>query len=193
MKLNTREGEVILRRATGEDACPFIIYMNKIASETNYLTFGEGEYKAEVENQKKMIISSLESENQLFLLAINKGEIVGHLIFRGGTRARTRHSGEIGMAVISEFWGLGIGSELIRYLFRWIKQNEIIRKVNLRVRADNTLAIKLYRQMGFQIEGIIEKDLYIEILISTVILWADVSTFNTLSLRRGTPLPFNKY
>ena len=39
------------------------------------------------------------------------GRIVGTLNFSGGARPRTAHIGEIGVSVLKEYWGKGIGTE----------------------------------------------------------------------------------
>ncbi|HBG38418.1 MAG TPA: N-acetyltransferase, partial [Clostridiaceae bacterium] len=69
--------------------------------------------------------------------------------------------GELGIAVLKQFWGIGVGNFLMDYLFKWINSNGIIKKVDLSVREDNINAINLYIKWGFKIEGRISKGLYI--------------------------------
>lgn len=70
--------------------------------------------------------------------------------------------GEFGVSVLKEYWGNGIGEELIKYLIAWSKDSGIIRKINLRVRTDNTPAIKLYKKLGFLEEGKRKRDFLIK-------------------------------
>jgi RimJ/RimL family protein N-acetyltransferase len=61
------------------------------------------------------------------------------------------------VSVLKDYWGMGIGEELIRYLINWSRDSGI-RKINLRVRQDNLKAISLYKKLGFTEEGIVKRD-----------------------------------
>jgi RimJ/RimL family protein N-acetyltransferase len=50
---------------------------------------------------------------------------------------------------------------MMEYLIDWGKDSKVIRKFNLRVRDDNTRAIKLYKKLGFIEEGITTREFYI--------------------------------
>lgn len=121
-------------------------WINKVSTETDNLTFGEGEFGIS-EDKEAMIIETIDkSGNQLMLCAFIDDELVGQLVFRGGLRLRIRYAGEFGITVLQAHWGKGIGSEMINYLIAWAKETNIIRKINLRVRSDNHQAISLYRK-----------------------------------------------
>jgi len=46
-------------------------------------------------------------------------------------------------------------------LIEWARMNKQTKKIELVTREDNQRAISLYKQLGFQIEGLKEKDTYI--------------------------------
>ncbi|KAJ53018.1 RimJ/RimL family protein N-acetyltransferase [Clostridium tetanomorphum] len=81
--------------------------------------------------------------------------------FSGGARERNFHVGEFGVSVLKKYWGNSIGEELIKYLINWSKNSRIIRKINLRVRTDNTRGIYLYKKFGFLEEGVLKRDFLI--------------------------------
>ena len=81
------------------------------------------------------------------------------LNFAAGKRPRTQHTGEFGMSVRRDDWGLGIGSRLLDALINWARSSGIVTKINLRVRTDNERAMALYRAKGFILEGTISRDL----------------------------------
>lgn len=153
---------VVIRRSKPEDAEKIIELVNKVAGETDYLTFGQGGFCISVEEEKKIIKNSLEINNQLFVVAEIDGKIVGNLTFIGGKRERIAHVGEFGVGLLKEYWGWGIGKALIDYLIQWAKETGVVRKINLRVREDNTRAINLYENMGFEKEGILKRDMYVK-------------------------------
>lgn len=81
------------------------------------------------------------------------GEMVGVLTFRAGSRERMRHIGELGMSVVRDYWGQGIGTALLNALIDWAPSAGVTKLV-LRVRSDNRRAISLYKRIGFVSEGL---------------------------------------
>jgi len=65
------------------------------------------------------------------------------------------------MTVRKRYWGLGIGSLLLDALIEWAREGGVIKKINLRVRADNGRAIALYQSKGFVNEGTIRKEIFL--------------------------------
>ena len=63
------------------------------------------------------------------------------------------HCGSLGMGVLAEYRGHGIGTRLLRACIEkaWTKG---ITRIELEVRADNTKAIALYEQLGFKHEAL---------------------------------------
>jgi len=158
---NSKTGKIIIRKAVKSDVEQLIGYLNIIGGESDFLTFGTGQFEKTVEQEEEFIINSSYKKNALFIVAEVNGKIVGNLNFSGGPRERTSHVGEFGVSVLKEYWGNGIGEELIKYLINWSKDSGIIRKLNLRVRTDNTRGISLYKKLGFFEEGLIKREFLI--------------------------------
>jgi len=152
---------MIIRNAVESDAEDLIDYMDAISEESNFLTFGPGEFGANVQQEKSFIANLSTKKNTLFIVAEMDGKIIGNLSFSGGPRPRIAHVGEFGISVLKEYWGYGVGEELLQYLINWSKNSGIIRKINLKVRTDNTRGIHLYSKMGFLEEGLLKRDLMI--------------------------------
>lgn len=155
---NNSEKKIIIRKVEASDAKSLVEFINKVGGESDFLTFGLGEFGRSVEQEKDFIEGTLSKKNALLIVAEIDDKIVGNLNFSGGLRERTAHVGEFGVSVLREYWGIGIGEELIKYLINWSKDLGIIRKINLRVRTDNTRGIKLYKKLGFLEEGIAKRD-----------------------------------
>lgn len=161
----TKDGrEVVIRPAVKADASKMVDYLQAIGSESDFLTFGPGELNIPVEREEIIIADCSHADNKLFLVAVLNGTVVGNLNFNvnGGTRARTRHAGEFGVSVRKEYWGCGIGRELLQYLIDWAKETGVIRKINLRVREDNLRGIQLYKKLGFTEEGRISREFSVD-------------------------------
>jgi RimJ/RimL family protein N-acetyltransferase len=162
MLTKLKDGKVVLiRQAMREDATGILGYIEKVAGETDFLTFGPGEFNMSVEDEEKFIEIRLDSVNQLLLVAEIEGEIVGALSFSSKNRPRILHRGEVGVSVLKAYWGLGIGKGLLESLIGWAKSNRIIKKINLKVRCENMRAIRLYERQGFVSEGVVSREYFI--------------------------------
>lgn len=161
--LKTKSGEnLVIREAIAADASALIEYVNKVAGESNFLTFGVGDFKKTVEEEKIIIEEHSNAENRIFLVAELNGEIAGLLNVNASSKPRMKHIGDFGVTVRKDHWGKGIGSSLIEVMLEWAKSSGVIRKINLNVQANNEAAIALYKKFGFEIEDTIRRDLFID-------------------------------
>ena len=160
-EINVKDKGIIIRQTKKSDAGALIEYLNIIGGESDFLTFGKGQFHLTVKEEEEYIENTLKKNNALSVTAEVDGKIVGNLNFAGGLKERTAHTGEFGISVLKEYWGNGIGEELIRFMIDWSKSSGVIRKINLRTRSDNTRGINLYKKAGFVEEGIITRDMQI--------------------------------
>ncbi len=71
--LNLNNGQVVtIREGEKEDAGRVLEYVNRIAGETDHLTFGPGEFKFSLEQEEKFIESHLNSDNKTFYRCRNR-------------------------------------------------------------------------------------------------------------------------
>ncbi len=152
--------EYLIREIGLADAKKFINYRTTLAGETTYLRASRSELDLNLGEQNKYIHNFIHSDNQYSIIAELDGIIIGNLQFRGGNRQRTKHAGEFGISVLKDYWGNRVGYNLLSHLIEWVKDNKIIKKVNLEVREDNSSAIALYKKFGFELEGTIRKNFY---------------------------------
>ncbi len=151
---------VVVREAVVADAEGLIQYIKTIAGESDFLTFGTGEFEITVEKEREILEAYSKAENKIFLVAEVHDEIIGCVTFAGGGRERIKHTGEFGISIRQKYWGQGIGTKLLTNLITWAKDTGIVRKINLRVRSDNERGIKLYTKIGFVKEGLLTRDMY---------------------------------
>ena len=91
-------------------------------------------------------------------------QIVGacNLMPRGGGRvSKTRHVVELGMAILSQFRGIGVGNAMMDYMVDWARKKGYD-KISLSVFSSNKPAINLYKKFGFEIEGVKKKEFMVE-------------------------------
>lgn len=151
-----------LRRATPDDAGAILAYLRRMGGETEFVTFGSEGIPMSEEAEASYIASVAQRDNAIFLLAVDGERIVGALTFAGGERARLRHVGEFGVSVLREWWGRGVATALIREMLVWARKSGVVRKINLKVRADHERGIALYERLGWVHEGRTTRDLWID-------------------------------
>ncbi|HWR39230.1 MAG TPA: GNAT family protein [Patescibacteria group bacterium] len=154
------ERTLLLRPALPQDAASFLAYIEQVSGETDFLTFGPGEFNGTVEEQHHTYAFARLSTNELFLMAWIDNILIGNLSFRTLQRPRTAHSGEFGITVLQKYWNLGVGRHMIEYLIHWARAGGVVRKINLRVREDNIKGQQLYRRLGFTEEGRLRRDFF---------------------------------
>ena len=158
-----RNGRTLLiREVVVEDARALVDYAESISAESDFLSFGPGEFGLTEPEEEEFIRKCLASDNQLFILGSIDDTIVATLNLSAGYRPRVRHSGEFSMSVRKQYWGLGIGSLMLDTLIAWARHTQIVKKINLRVRTDNQRAILLYERKGFVKEGTIRKEILLD-------------------------------
>lgn len=153
---------LLIREVWVEDARALLDYVERISGESDFLSFGPGEFELTEPEEEEFIRKCLASDNQLYILGSIDDTIVATLHFSAGRRPRVRHSGEFGMSVRKQYWGLGIGSLMLDTLIEWARDTQVVKKINLRVRTDNQRAILLYEGKGFVKEGTIRKEILLD-------------------------------
>lgn len=162
IRCKTKNGdEYIIRKVTETDAKALIDYLNVVGGESDFLTFGKGEFKKSIEDEVAFIKEANATEGCLFIVAETAGRIIAVLNAESSTKPRIAHVCEFGISVLKQYWGQGVGSRLIQAMIDWAKAGTIIRKINLVVHAENTSAIELYKKFGFVVEGTLRRDAFI--------------------------------
>lgn len=86
-------------------------------------------------------------------VAVEQGTVVGWCDILPNHRPGFEHSGSVGMGVLREWRGKGLGKALLEACIQKASANGLTR-IELEVYSDNTAAIALYRKLGFVDEGL---------------------------------------
>jgi RimJ/RimL family protein N-acetyltransferase len=156
-EFNLYDLRYIVRSAVEEDAKNLSDLRLQIDGETENLDREKGEAYIDESGFKQIIKDDTERVNNLFLVAEVNGSIVGFSRCEGGKLRRISHKAEFGIGILKEYWGYGIGKNLLKETVNWADSNGI-RKMTLKVLETNEKAIKLYKGFGFEVEGILKKD-----------------------------------
>lgn len=145
--------ECILRNGTEADGQAVFDNFNLTHEQTDYLLSYPDENSFDVVQEADFLKKKTESENEIELLAVVDGIVVGTAgIEAVGTKYKVRHRAEFGISVAKEFWGLGIGRALTEACIECAKSAGYL-QLELSVVSDNKAAIALYESVGFREYG----------------------------------------
>jgi RimJ/RimL family protein N-acetyltransferase len=153
-------GELIIEAARIEDAEELIELVKRLDSETDFLMRDSGEFNIDIKNEEKLITSKRNSDSELLLVARVNKIIVGTLRFSSNRYNRYKHKGQFVISIAKDYWGHRIGSLLMESMINWADAYGFI-KIKLEVDSNNERAIRLYKKMGFEQEGVLKMDKYI--------------------------------
>lgn len=145
---------VTIREAHPGDAANIITYVNELLEEpASFLEMSKGEFTVSVEEERKMLEDCRKSENSIFVVAEEEGQIIGLLICTGRDRIKIKHNTVLGMSVDKRYRNRGIGSKLLEYAIDWARSTKVVKRIELYVFTTNERAIHLYEKYGFVTEG----------------------------------------
>jgi RimJ/RimL family protein N-acetyltransferase len=146
-----------VRSAIEKDAKELSELRLQIDGETENLDREKGEAFIDIPGFERIIKADTENRRNLFLVAEVHDRIVGFSRCEGILLKRFNHKVEFGICILKEFWGYRMGENLLKESVSWADSNGI-KKITLHVLETNEKAIKLYKKLGFEIEGILKKD-----------------------------------
>lgn len=139
------------------DAENLVMYLNEVAGETDFLTFGENEFFNSVEEERRFIEKLMQSKQGVMLVAKNSaGNIIGSAACLSNER-KHQHVFTMALTVKKAFWSQGVGKGFITKM-----EQESAKlgceKIMLYVYAQNKRAIRLYESLGYEREAILKRD-----------------------------------
>ena len=144
-------GAISVRRARPDDAAAIARMMDEPSVYANLMQMP---YASEEAHRARLVESQAPGKTDLSLVAEQAGSVVGSAgLHPAGAALRRRHAAMIGISVIAEAQGRGVGTALMRALCDYADRWMGVLRIELTVYDDNARAIALYRKFGFEIEG----------------------------------------
>lgn len=144
----------ILKTPCIEDAEKMLNYIKKACGETDFLARYPEEWNGvSVEVEEKWVKNLRESQNTLAITCYINCEIAGNceINFRGGIK--TYHRATVAIAILKEYWNLGIGSAMFAELISAAESRTEAEIVELEFVEGNDRAKSFYEKYGFKIVG----------------------------------------
>ena len=138
-----------LRSATAQDGQAVLENFNTTHAETDFLLTYPEESSFTADQESDFLARKLESPNEIELLAIVDGRVVGTAgVDALGRKYKLRHRAEFGVSVLRDYWGLGIGGALLDSCIECARRAGFL-QLELTAVADNESALALYKKKGF--------------------------------------------
>ncbi len=148
-ELSLKNGQkAILRSPNGQDAQKMIDFLIKSAGETDFLLCYPEERAIPETVAEKMLTSVLYSPYDMMLSCFIDDKIVGNAQISFKREIKTAHRAMLALAVLKEYWGLGIGTALMEEMEMKAK-TRCISRLELSVIEENRRARALYEKLGF--------------------------------------------
>jgi len=163
----------MIRPVREEDAVGFHRAYDLVARERKYLSATEG---PPLERTREFISRNIASQYPQFVVAFDD-EVVGWCDIIPMSLPAHRHAGTLGMGLLPECRGQGLGLKLIEATLEAARRFGLLR-VELSVHADNLPAIALYRRVGFEQEGIKKSAVLMDGMFKDLVMMALVERAN---------------
>ena len=154
-KITLKDGRTaILKTPCMEDAEKMLHYIKTACGETDFLARYPEEWNGvTVESEEKWVKNLRESQSTLAITCYIDGVIAGNceINFRGGMK--TSHRATVAIAILKEYWNLGIGSAMFAELIAAAEARPEIEIVELEFLEGNDRAKALYEKFGFKVVG----------------------------------------
>lgn len=140
----------VLKSPCVEDAEKILNYLKRACGETDFLARYPEEWTSTVEEEKAWVNRLRSSSNALSIACYIDGDIAGEceISFRGGIKQS--HRGTVAIAILKDYWNLGIGSAMLEELV-YAAQNRKIEIMELEFIEGNDRAKHLYEKFGFRV------------------------------------------
>ena len=146
----------VFRSLLATDAEATLAFLCSVSEQTLFLNRYPEEVETDVEAEAKMLSDSLSDPASVMIAAFcEDGLVAVGSIYPVARREKIKHRASMGIAVLSAYWGMGIGTMLL---------NEMIlcaalagyEQVELSVARENSRAIRLYQRHDFEVYGRLE-------------------------------------
>ncbi|WP_294344899.1 GNAT family N-acetyltransferase [Prosthecochloris sp.] len=140
--------DIVIRLTDENDASQVSVCVDSVARERLFLADTKG-FSVE---ETLEFIRFVRNAGGAHLVAVNRDSVVGWCDITPYSFEGLTHCGRLGMGLLSEYRGRGIGKKLLAEALPLAFRNGLER-IELEVFASNIVAVRLYRYFGFLEEG----------------------------------------
>ena len=155
-KFKLKDGrEALLRSPCEKDAEQMLRFIIRASGETDYLNMYPEEFADfTLEQEKSLVNENFCNQNEMMIACFVNGEVAGNCQISFRTRMKDRHRASVAIAILQEYWNLGIGTKMFEEMIQIAEKRDGTRQIELDFIEGNARARRLYEKMGFRITGI---------------------------------------
>ena len=147
--INLKDGRAAALRTPGAaDAAALLQYAKTSFGETEFLSRYPDEFAFTPEQERDWIEQSRNSPNTAPVACFVDGQLAANGQINFMPQRKTRHRATVSLAVLREYWGLGIGSALFEQFLALARQRGV-EIVELAYMEGNERGRRLYEKFGF--------------------------------------------
>ncbi len=147
--------KALLRSPLEEDIPGTLEYLVKSAGETEFIIrYPEECVKYTPEGEKRLFEQKNASDNEAMIVCLVDGKVAGNCEIVFQRSIKYRHRATVAIALLREYWNLGIGTRMFEELIRLAEGREGLLQLELDFAEGNARARHLYEKMGFRITGV---------------------------------------
>lgn len=144
---------LILRSPAAADAAAMLAYLRTAYGETEFMLSYPDEMTYTEEDEARLFQRWREAATEIMIAVFDGARIVGTVNLSGvGVRSKVRHRTGLGICVLRELWGLGLGRLLMREAEAAARTMGFA-QIELGVFSGNVRALHLYKTEGYIVYG----------------------------------------
>ena len=143
-----------LRSPEPSEAAQRMVFLRRANAETDFMARGASDSPADEALVAGIIADQLDDDGALEVAAWVDSRMIacGGIGRVAGAYPRKRHRAQLGVAVLRDYWGLGLGAAILRALID-AAPGMGYSQIELSVVSENARAHRLYRRLGFREMG----------------------------------------
>lgn len=145
--------KIIIKSAGPEDVLKIKLHREKVCGETHFLAREPEDGPWNLEMIRARFERVANDDREFMVDAYLGDELIGELgITNAGTHLKYLHRAYLGMSILQDFTGNGLGSFMMATALKQARENGY-EQVELGVYSDNLIARHMYSKMGFKEYG----------------------------------------
>jgi len=147
--------KAVMRSPKDTDIQGMLEYLYTSAGETDFIIRYPEECSKYTEEGEKALFDRINgSDNEAMLVCLVEGTLVGNCQVSWSHMIKTKHRATVAIALLKDYWNLGIGTKMFREMIRIAEENPDILQMELDYVEGNDRARALYEKLGFRITGV---------------------------------------
>lgn len=151
--------DVTLRMVRTTDATALLQLIKQLQQETSFVTFDNGLALDEANEAMEIAAVNASPNNAMFVAALDQ-QLIGFVRVSAASDPHLQHIGELGIAILKDYWHYGLGHLLMTTALDWVQHTPMLRRLELTVQQRNTRAVALYHDFGFTDEAVMPRGYY---------------------------------